>query len=119
MTTERDNYHNAQPAKPRQPRQHRSRLTVQYRLVRAPDGLERLSKVYNILLQRSSGLSGKQLEATNKGEGDANTMSGQGEDELETHSATHEAEQLPGDKDSRPEKIADQSDGEKDESKSG
>ena len=107
MTTEQDAYRNAQPAKPRQPRQHRSRLTVQYRLVEAPDGLERLSKVYNILLQRSSGSSGKQLEAINKGEGDVNTMSGQGKDELEAHSATHEAEQLPGDKDRQPEMGAD------------
>jgi hypothetical protein len=94
MTTEQDNYCNAQPAKPRQPRQHRSRLTVQYRLVEAPDGLERLSKVYNILLQRGSSSNGKQLdEVINKDEGDVNTMSGQNENELEAHSATHETEQ--------------------------
>lgn len=107
MTTEQDNHRNAQPAKPRQPRQQRSRLTVQYHLVQAPDGLERLSKVYNILLQRNSGSSGKQLEAINKGEGNVNTMSGQSKDELEAHSATHEAEQLPGDKGRRPEMGAD------------
>lgn len=107
MTTEENSYRKTQPTKPRQPRRHPRRLTVQYRLVQAPDGLERLSKVYNILLQRSSGSSGKQLEAINKGEGDVNTMSGQGKDELEAHSATHEAEQLPGDKDRQPEMGAD------------
>ena len=74
-----------------------------------------MSKVYSILMQRGGNSSGKQREAINKDESDVNTISGQGEEGLEPHSATHEAEQRPGDKNRQPEAGVDRIDAEKDE----
>ena len=93
MTTEQDAYRNAQSGKPRQPRQHRGHLTVRYRWLQAPDGLERMSKAYSILLQGGSNSSGKQPEVIKKDEGEVNTTGGQGEKRVAAQSATHKAEQ--------------------------